>query len=42
MSTDPRDISGKAVGVIIDLKGSASIDTRATGNLTIDHSDNKK
>ncbi len=37
-----RDESGKVVGVVIELKGSASASATATGDLTVGHTDNAK
>lgn len=37
-----RDASGKVVGVVIELKGSASASATATGDLTVGHTDNAK
>lgn len=37
-----RDASGKVVGVVIELKGSASASASATGNLTVGHTGNEK
>ena len=37
-----RDASGKVVGVVIELKGSASANATATGDLTVVHPSNAK
>lgn len=37
-----RDTSGKIIGVVVELKGSASASATATGNLAVDHPGNAK
>jgi hypothetical protein len=37
-----RDPSGKVVGVVVELKGSASAKATATGDLTVGHTGNAK
>lgn len=37
-----RDVSGKVVGVVVELKGSASASATATGDLTVGHTGGAK